>query len=151
MNSDQQEEDLHFKSYRGLHTLSSATVFGFLQGSMMGAVWGCFTPYYPMGTVEAMRQSHAGQRFRPAPIFGAMGSITSNALWLGSIVAVQRFAASSAEMTRRKTDHWNEYFGVVCVFPYAKLFLDTERKIILHNRALASVILLSTVYANFIA
>jgi hypothetical protein len=147
MNSDL-KEDLHYKSYRGL---SSATVFGFLQGAMMGAVWGCFTPYYPMGSIEAMRQSHAGQTFRPAPIFGAMGSVTSNALWLGSIVAVQRLAASTAEMARRKTDHWNEYFGVACVFPYAKLFLDTERKIILHNRALAGVILLSTLYANFIA
>jgi pentatricopeptide repeat protein len=102
-NSDdqQQEEDLHeiiFKSYRGLHTsLSSTTVYGFLQGSMMGAIGGCSTPsYHPIGTVEAMRQS--GQSyFRAVPILGAMGSITFNALWMGSIVvAVQPLAASSA-------------------------------------------------------
>ncbi|CAB9505144.1 expressed unknown protein [Seminavis robusta] len=143
-------EQAEYQSYRGLHTLSSATVFGFLQGAMMGAVWGCFTPYYPMGSLEAIRQANTGQ-FRPAPVFGSMGSVTSNALWLGSILAVQRLGASTAELTRKKTDVWNDLFGVACVFPYGKLFLDTERKVILHNRAIAGLIVLSTAYTSFIA
>lgn len=97
--------------------------------------------------------------FRPAAPFQSMSTIPSNAIVFGSLLAVQRCGCLTMEMIRsggghhnyNKKDYWNDLFGGACVYPYYMTFLSTDKRYLLHNRVVGSLVILSVIYANTIA
>jgi hypothetical protein len=91
--------------------------------------------------------------FRPVPLFaGGLNAVTSSALFFGGILGYQRLVCKSLELVRRKDDHWNHVFGVLCVWPYYKYILNhSERRLIRHNQFLALNIGGLFLYGIFIA
>ena len=90
--------------------------------------------------------------FKPAPPFRSIASVPSNAIVFGCLVGIQRFGCKSMELVRFKEDFWNDIFGCACIYPYYKAFIgNTERRLMLHNRAVGGAVALALVYANLIA
>jgi len=141
---------MEFESFKGTKAVVSESVYQFLRGCCWGAVWGMVTPIYPSSSIEAKREASSGI-FKPAPPFKSLRSVPSNALAFGALLGIQRFGCRSMELIRLKQDEWNDAFGVACIFPYYRLFMNTERRFIVHNRAVGSVVVLAVLYANVIA
>lgn len=142
------EVDVEFVSYRSNAVFAEAMLM-FLNGAWWGAVWGCVTPFYPVGTLEYKREVATGI-FRPAPPFHAMRSIGSNSLFFGSLFACKSLCSRSMEIARGRSDYWNDVFGVGGMLAQVRL-LGSDRRLLLHNRAVGSVIVLGLFYTNLLA
>lgn len=141
---------MEFRSYKGPDAAISESVYQFLRGMCWGSVWGLMTPIYAAHTIEAKREAATGI-FRAAPPFKSFSSVPTNALAFGALLGVQRFSCRSMELVRGQEDFYNDLFGCGCMYPYFRLFMNTDRRLILHNRALGGAVALSVLYASVIA
>lgn len=90
--------------------------------------------------------------FRPVPPFGAISTLPANAIYFGSILGYQRLCCKTLELVRRREDYINEVFGFGMVYPYYRYILNhSEQRLMRHNRIVGGAVLLSIVYANFLA
>ena len=90
--------------------------------------------------------------FRPVPPFSSLSMVPSNALYFGSILGFQRLCAKSLELVRRQEDNFNEYFGFAMIGPYYYYILNhSERRLVLHNRAMGIMVFGAICYANILA
>jgi len=89
--------------------------------------------------------------FRPAPPFSSVQSVISNAAIVGSLMGIYGWSSSTMEVARRKSDVWNSVFACGTTYSYYRFFLgsNNERRLIMHNKVVASACLSSVVYANF--
>jgi len=108
------------------------------------------TPIYPAHTIEAKREAATGI-FKAAPPFKSLSSVPSNALAFGALLGIQRFSCRSMELVRAKEDVYNDLFGCLTMPLYYRLFMNTDRRLVLHNRAVGSAVILSILYASIIA
>ena len=141
---------MEFQSYKGPDAVISESVYQFLRGMCWGSVWGLVTPIYPPHTLEAKREAATGI-FKAAPPFKSISSVPTNALAFGALLGVQRFTCRSLELVRAQEDVYNDLFGCACMYPYFRLFMHTDRRLMLHNRAVGSALVLSVLYATLIA
>ena len=103
------------------------------------------TPFYEAGTKGAIQEAKTGI-FKPAPIFGNLYNVPSNALIFGSLLAVQRFTCKSVEFLRGKQDPWNDLAGCFVAYPYYQTLLTKHVR--LHNRVAGGLLLVSIAFAN---
>jgi len=92
--------------------------------------------------------------FRPVPPFGSslLSSVPSNAVFFGTILGVQRFAAKGMELIRRREDGYNDLFGFAVLWPYYRTFLGhSERRLVMHNRFVGGSVAAAVLYANLLA
>ncbi|KAL7571187.1 hypothetical protein ACA910_010615 [Epithemia clementina (nom. ined.)] len=144
-----------FVSYKSFKTVTAEAVYQFINGSMYGAIWGLVTPFPAPGSAEAIaanRRAFLGEPFKPVPPFHSMSSVFSNAIYFGSLLAVQRYAAKTVELIRRREDFYNDLFGFAAIGPYYHYILNhSERRLVLHNRFVGGAVLLQVIYANMLA
>jgi hypothetical protein len=103
------------------------------------------TPFYEAGSKGALEEMRTGI-YRPAPVFGSLASVPSNALIFGSLLAVQRFTCKSVELVRGRQDPWNDLVGCLFAYPYYQTFLT--KHVVLHNRIVGGSLLCAIAYAN---
>ncbi|GKZ00897.1 hypothetical protein MPSEU_001041300 [Mayamaea pseudoterrestris] len=140
-----------FMSYKSSKTVAAETVYQFLHGALYGGVWGLVTPFPAPGSAAALKEAATGV-FRPVPPFGSVSTAPSNAIFFGSVLAIQRFSAKSLELMRQTEDVYNDLFGFVMIYPYYTSILNhSERRLIRHNRAIGGAVLLAVIYANVLA
>ena len=157
-NDDDDTTNVEYVSYRS-NAIFAESMLMFLNGAWWGTVWSCVTPFYPVGTLEYKREVATGI-FRPAPPLACLRSIPSNALFFASIFATKSLATRSMELARGTTstgtgtgssDPWNDVFGIGAMLAHVKLVSGTDRRLLLHNRAVGSVLVMGLVYTNFFA
>ena len=127
-----------------------------MHGSLYGAIWGLVTPFPSPGSEAsklANQKAFRGEAFRPVPIFGApLSNIPSNALFFGSVLALQRFTSKSVELIRRKEDIYNDLTGFAALYPYYHYILNhSEQRLVAHNRIVGGTVILALLYANLLA
>ena len=141
------EDHFEYVSYRA-NALFAESMLMFMNGAWWGAVWGCVTPFHPLGSLEYKREVATGV-FRPAPPFHALRSIPSNSLFFASIFATKSLCTRSMELARGQADDYlNDAFGIGAMLLHVKL-LSSDRRLLYHNRAVSSVVILGLLYANF--
>mmetsp|Transcript_19828 Transcript_19828/g.25530 ORF Transcript_19828/g.25530 Transcript_19828/m.25530 type:complete len:152 (+) Transcript_19828:179-634(+) len=145
-----------FVSYKSTKTVYAETVYQFIHGSLYGAIWGLVTPFPAPGS-EASKVANTaafrGEIFRAVPLFGApLANMPSNAIFFGTILAVQRFTSKSVELIRRREDIYNDLTGFAALYPYYHYVLNhSERRLVAHNRMVGGAVVLALCYANFLA
>lgn len=140
-----EDDDCEYVSYKSPKTIMAETVYHFFRGGLYGACFGMVTPFYEAGSKGAIKEAKTGI-FRPAPIFGSLSSIPSNALIFGSLLAVQRFTCKSVEFLRSKQDPWNDAVGCCVAYPYYQTCLTKHA--LLHNRIVGGLIVASIAFSN---
>mmetsp|Transcript_23356 Transcript_23356/g.65159 ORF Transcript_23356/g.65159 Transcript_23356/m.65159 type:complete len:143 (+) Transcript_23356:145-573(+) len=138
-------DDYEYVSYKGPRTIVAETVYCFLRGSLYGAAFGLVTPFHAPGSPGALKELQTG-RFTPAPVFGSLRSVPSNAIVFGSLLASQRFGSKTCEWMRGQQDWWNEAAGCLVAYPYYQFCL--VRNLRTHNRVVGTILACSLVYAN---
>lgn len=138
-------DDYEYVSYKSPKTIVAETVYHFFRGGLYGAAFGMVTPFYESGTQGAIREAKTGI-FRPAPVFGSLSSVPSNALIFGSLLAMQRFTCKTAEFLRGKQDPWNDVAGCLAAYPYYQTCLTKHA--VLHNRVVGAALFASIAFAN---
>jgi hypothetical protein len=103
------------------------------------------TPFYEAGSKGAIQEAKTGI-FKPAPVFGSLSSVPSNALIFGSLLAVQRFTCKAVEFLRGKQDPWNDVAGCFVAYPYYQTCLT--KHVVMHNRVVGGILLASVAFAN---
>ena len=113
----------------------------------------CFIDNMLLFPTAANTRAFVGEVFRPLPpLAGWWWAVPSNALYFGSILAVQRGAAKTLELIRRREDFYNDLFGVAVLYPYYHHILNhSEKRLVRHNRVLGTSVLIAFIYANFFA
>jgi len=134
-----------YVSYKSPKTIMAETVYHFLRGGLYGAAFGMVTPFYEAGSKGAIKEAKTGI-FKPAPIFGSLSSVPSNAIIFGSLLAVQRFACKSVEFLRGKQDPWNDAFGCFVAYPYYQTCLTKHA--VLHNRIVGGLLVACIAFTN---
>ena len=135
-------------TYKTLSTVASDGVFAFLNGSIVGAIWGSVSPFYPPGTSDAVVAA------RPTrPIFHRtfLPSVGHNAMVFGGFFALQRTTSSWLGLLRRREDYVNEVVGYAALVPYFRYILwHGDKRFIAHNRALGGALTLSILYGLYL-
>jgi hypothetical protein len=104
---------------------------------------------YPLVILRAEASSGI---FCKVPPFGSLSAVPANAIYFGSVLGFQRLCSKSIELVRRKEDVWNEVFGFGMIWPYYHYVLNhSERRLVRHNRVVGGAVVLSILYANFLA
>lgn len=141
-------EHMELVSYRTSSTVWAEGVYQFLRGSLYGAVWGLVTPFHAPGSMGAAAEASTGV-FKAARPFSSFLSVGHNAAIFGSIMGIQRLSSKSLELARAKDDFYNDVFGFAVTYKYYTTFLGcTERRLVLHNRAVGAMVLAAVVYAG---
>mmetsp|Transcript_20485 Transcript_20485/g.46499 ORF Transcript_20485/g.46499 Transcript_20485/m.46499 type:complete len:144 (+) Transcript_20485:69-500(+) len=139
------DDEYEYVSYKSSKTIVAETVYHFFRGGLYGAAFGLVTPFYEAGTKGAIEEAKTGI-FKPAPVFGSLSSVPSNAFIFGSLLAIQRFTCKSAELLRGKQDPWNDAAGCLVAYPYYQTCLTKHA--LLHNRVVGGLLLASIAFAN---
>lgn len=139
------DDEYEYVTYKSPKTIVAETVYHFFRGGLYGLAFGLVTPFHEAGTKAAIQEAKTGI-FKPAPVFGSLSSVRSNALIFGSLLAIQRFTCKSAEFLRGKQDPWNDVAGCFLAYPYYQTCLTKHA--ILHNRAVGGLLLASIAFAN---
>jgi hypothetical protein len=67
-------------------------------------------------------------------------------------LAYQRLCSKALELGRRREDAVNDIFGFAMIWPYYQYILNhSHARLVAHNRIVGGSVLLSVVYANFLA
>jgi hypothetical protein len=135
-------------TYKTLSTVASDGVFAFLNGSIVGGIWGIVSPFYPPGTPDAVVAARPSR-----PIFhrSILPSIGHNAMIFGGFFAVQRTTSSWVGLLRGKDDFINETVGFAALVPYFRYILwNGDKRYIAHNRALGGALTLSILYGLYL-
>ena len=144
---DANDQQYDYVSYISPKTIVTETVYHFVRGCVYGTAYACVTPFYPPGSAGAALEHRTGV-FKPAPVFATLPrSLPSHALFIGSILACQRFGAKSMEYVRARSDPWNDTFGYFLVVPYYQVCLTKHA--VVHNRVLGGAILGCLALANW--
>ena len=135
-------------TYKTLSTVASDGVFAFLNGSIIGGIWGSVSPFYPPGTPDAVV---VARPTRPIVHRSFLPSIGHNAMIFGGFFAVQRTTSSWVGLLRGKEDYINETAGFVALGPYFRYVLwHGDKRYIAHNRALGGALALSVLYGLYL-
>ena len=134
-------------------TCLSDGVFGFLKGSLCGSVWGIVTPFHPITSSYLQPPPGTSHISTPRlilryklPLIAV--SMTSNALFLGTILAVFNFSSSTLGYARRRDDWWNYGISAGLTLHFYRVVLASDRRRMIHNRIVGGMVIGAIVYAN---
>jgi hypothetical protein len=146
-NDPDETQQYDYVSYISPKTIVTETVYHFIRGCIYGTAYAFVTPFFMPGSPGALLEQKTGV-FKPAPVFSTLPwSIPSHALFIGSILACQRFGCKSMEYVRAKSDPWNDTFGYFLVVPHYQICLTKHA--VWHNRLVGGAILGCLVLANW--
>lgn len=135
-------------TYKSPATVISDGVHAFLNGLVYGGIWGLFAPYHAPGTAGAAAEAATGI-FKPAPPFSSLRSVAFNASIVGPIMGVHRLSSRGLELARGREDYLNDVFGLGVAYKYYSTFLgSSDRRLMLHNRAVGGLLVAAIAYAN---